>query len=96
MRAPGSTECAVNNTIMHKVCEDVGLPIDPAKDEGPATTISFTGIEIDSDTMETRLPKAGPLKAELANWRGRKACRKRELLSLIGVLSHACKVVRVG
>ena len=35
--------------------------------------------------METRLPKVK-----------RKACRKRELLSLTGVLSHACKVVRAG
>lgn len=27
---------------------------------------------------------------------GRKACKKRDLLSLIGVLSHACKAVRAG
>ena len=29
-------------------------------------------------------------------WRGRRVCKKRELLSLIGLLSHACKVVRAG
>ena len=32
----------------------------------------------------------------LATWRGRKACKKRDLLSLIGVLSHASKAVRAG
>ena len=32
----------------------------------------------------------------MERWAQRKACRKRELLSLIGKLSHACKVVRVG
>ena len=37
-----------------------------------------------------------PLKATLAKLRGRKACKKRELLSLIGSLSHACKAVRAG
>jgi len=29
-------------------------------------------------------------------WRVRKACTKRELLSLIGQLQHACCVVKVG
>ena len=32
----------------------------------------------------------------LTSWCGWKACKKRELLSLIGSLSHACKVVRAG
>ena len=32
----------------------------------------------------------------LQQWRGRKACRKRHLLSLIGSLSHAAKVVKPG
>lgn len=36
------------------------------------------------------------MRVELGKWRGRKACQKRELLSLIGVLSHACKAVRAG
>ena len=59
---------------MHKVCEGVGLPIDPAKDEGPATTIAFTGIEIYSDTMETQLPKIKLDRlnvATLPKWCGR-------------------------
>ncbi len=48
--------------------------------------------------MEIRLPqeKLGRMRAELRGWRGKKASKKRELLSLIGVLSHACKVVRSG
>ena len=36
------------------------------------------------------------LRDLLAIWRGRKACRKRESLSLVGVLAHAGKVVRAG
>ncbi len=36
------------------------------------------------------------LTSDLAGWRGRKACRKRDLLSLIGMLSHGCKVIRAG
>jgi len=45
--------------------------------------------------MEIRLPedKAQELTAALEQWVGRQKCRKRELLSLIGKLAHACKVV---
>ena len=91
---PDSPECQVNADIMHQTCEEMGLPTEPEKDEGPATVIPF----LDSAALEIRLPeeKFSRLRAELARWRGRKACRKRELLSLIGLLSHACKAVRAG
>ena len=48
--------------------------------------------------LEICLPaeKLERLRVELGKWRGEKACRKRDLLSLIGVLSHACKAVRAG
>ena len=45
-----------------------------------------------------RLPeeKLKELRATLQSWRGMKSCRKRELLSIIGSLSHACKAIRAG
>ena len=48
--------------------------------------------------MEVRLPqeKLRKLKTVLGTWRGRKACRKRDILSLIGSLTHACRAVRPG
>ena len=36
------------------------------------------------------------LRGMIANWRGKKACKKRDLLSLIGSLTHTCKVIRPG
>ena len=83
--APDSQECERNTTIMHETCEEVGLPTEPKKDEGPATTISFLGMELDTVALEIRLPaeKLECLRAELGKWRGKKACRKRDLLSLI-------------
>ncbi len=93
-----AAECERNNAIMHETCTRLGLPPEPEKDEGPATCITFLGIELDTAELELRLPqdKLARLTTELAGWRGRKACKKRDLLSLIGVLSHACKVVRAG
>ena len=76
----------------------VGLPVEPEKDEGPATKIGVLMLELDSEALEVRLPpeKLCHLRALLASWRGRKACRKRELLSLIGFLTHEGKAVRAG
>ena len=83
---------------MHETCRDVGLPVEPEQDKGPTTCLPFTGIELDTTAMEPSLPqeKLSRLRRELGRWRGRKACRKRELLLLIGPLSHACKVIRPG
>ena len=96
--SPGSGKCGTYMDIMHRVCEDAAMPIEPEKDEGPATTISFLGLELDSVAGEIRLPqeKLQKLRAMLGRWRGRKACKKRELLSLIGLLTHAGRAVRPG
>ena len=93
--SPATTECSDNARTMHEVCERVGFAVEPEKDECPATIL---GIELDSMALEVCLPQAKlvPPKAALQTWRGRKACRKWELLSLIGSLSHACKAVRAG
>ena len=48
--------------------------------------------------MQLRLPRErlAQLRECILTWRGRKCCTKRELLSLIGSLQHAAKVVRPG
>ena len=62
------------------------------------TCISCLGLELDTIALEIRLPqeKLKLLKATLASWRGRKAAKKRELLSLVGTLMHASKAIRAG
>ena len=54
--APGSTECFTNARIMHEVCNTLGMPTEPDKDEGPATVLSFLGLELDTVAREVRLP----------------------------------------
>ena len=94
----GSQECGSNMSSMFDVCMKAGLPIEPSKTVGPAAAICFLGMELDSNEGTIRLPadKLRDLKAQLRTWRTRRACRKRELLSLLGLLNHACKAVRVG
>ena len=95
---PGSEECTNNISIMHRAFEEVGLPVEPEKDEGPDTCITCLGLDLDTVALEVRLPpaKLRHLRSLLASWRGRKACRKRELLSLLGILTHASKAVKAG
>ena len=95
---PGMGERGRNLSILKETCERWGLPLDKEKEDGPATAITFLGIEVDALAGELRLPasKLAELVSLVKRWRGRKSCRKRELLSIIGSLSHACKVVLAG
>lgn len=77
---------------------ELGIPLAPDKVEGPTTRLSFLGIELDTIAMTASLPKhkLQRLQDMLVTWHDRKACTKRELLSLVGVLQHATMVVRFG
>ena len=80
------------------IWKSLGVPVTPSKAEGPTTCLCFLGIELDTVHLTARLPsdKLERLQSLLATWGDKKACAKRELLSLIGVLQHASAVVRYG
>ena len=81
-----------------RVCDSLGLPSAPEKLGGPATSLTFLGIEIDTVQQELRLPakKLRRLQQTLAHWASKINPTKLELQSLIGLLSHAATVVRPG
>ena len=91
-----SDECHRNMALMHDTCAQAGLPLEPSKTQGPVSKLTFLGIELDSTAMEIRLPdeKLAQTINIIAQWRHRTACIKRDLLSLIGILAHASKVVK--
>eukprot|EP00117_Sycon_ciliatum_P020140 scpid38648/ scgid18029/ len=96
---PRST-AAVHKATILQVLDNLGVPVaeGPDKVAGPATSLSVLGLEIDTVAMEIRLPaeKLRDLQERLDRWQLRASCRKRELLSLIGLLSFAAKVVAAG
>ena len=93
-----STECRSNLEVMLEICSWLGVPLKEDKLEGPSTELTFLCIILDTTRGEIRLPeqKLEELKQLISTWRDKQACKKRELLSLIGKLSHACKVVQAG
>jgi len=106
---PASPHCQEALQATLKLCRDLGVPVADEKTEGPATTLTFLGIEIDSCHRQLRLPqeKLRDLCRLLAQWMPRnrpprqghtprRTGTKRDLLSLIGLLNHAATVVRPG
>jgi len=82
------------NTIL-KVFRSMGVPVADETLEGPSQCFTFLGIEIDSVCSSIRLPpdKLSHLSNLLGSWVVQKKCIRSEILSLIGSLSFACKVV---
>ena len=95
---PQSDLCQHNLKVVKDTCDQLGVPIEADKTEGPSTCITFLGMELDSINLVIRLPesKLVRLRQLLQEWSGCKAMRKRDLLSLIGYLQHASKAVRQG
>lgn len=95
---PQSPRCAEYLSILNRECTALGIPIADHKRDGPTTCLTFLGIEVDTVAGQLRLPaeKLQRLKTLLREWGNRKSCRRKELESLIGLLNHACKVVRPG
>ena len=71
---------------MLETCEHLGVPLKVDKLEGPSTSLTFLGITLDTVQMEIQLPpeRLEALNLAIQTWRGKRACRKHELLSLIG------------
>ena len=95
---PDSSICQHNLDIFTQVCKELGIPLATEKVEDPSTSLTFLGILIDTHLMEIRLPddKLQRIHQELSRWLHRKVATKREILSLVGLLQHATKVVRSG
>ena len=73
-------------------------PLAHHKSEGPASSLTFLGIGIDTVHFQLSLPAEKPerLQTLLRQWLPRRACTRKELDSLIGHLSHAATVIRPG
>jgi hypothetical protein len=83
--------------IIH-IFQRLGVPLAPEKTMGPLTVLEYLGVILDTDLMQARLPliKVQRVVALLDEFAQRKSCTKRELLSLLGHLNFACRVIVPG
>ena len=98
MEQPASPRCGHRLETFLRVCNLLGVPVALDKLEGPSTSLTFLGLELDSNRQEIRLPptKIREITAELDRWSCAHKTTKRKLLSLIGVLSFAARAVPAG
>ena len=84
--------------IALSTCETLHFPVASEKTVGPSTALTFLGIQIDTVAGTVLLPpeKLHQLHVLLEQWMNRRAPIKRELLSLLGHLSHAATVIPPG
>ena len=95
---PASPICQQQLDILLAVCAYLGVPIATEKTEGPTTALTFLGILLDTLHLEERLPldKHSHLIALLEMTISRRKCTQKELLSLLGKLIFAARVVLPG
>ena len=95
MGSPNSATCYNNFAIIQGTWQELGIPLEREKLEGQSHSLTFLGIELDTIHMEARFAndKLKQIRTLLTSWLTPK---KATILSLVGVLQHASKVVRPG
>ena len=79
--APASLKCSTSLQFALQLCDNLGVPVAAHKTEGPATRVTFLGIQIDSVAMQLSLAsdKLTRIRALVLSWRSRRAATKKEL-----------------
>ena len=90
--------CAAQLESFTTWCETIGIPLAPEKTEGPASTITFAGIELDSVRMEARIPqeKLDRYRKLVSDYKNKKKITLVELQRVIGSLQHCSYIVPAG
>ena len=95
---PHSPLCQHSPEKLTRLCDTLGIQMASEKVEGPTSFLSIFRITLDTHRMEIHLPqdKLTRIQEMLSCWLNKKKTSKRKILSLVGLLQHAMKVVRCG
>ena len=85
-------------SLLTYIFASLGIPLSAKKTVGPTKSLEYLGIILDSEKMEARLPqdKLARICEMLMSFKSKKSCTKKELLSLLGHLNFACRVIHPG
>ena len=84
--------------LLKQIFQYLGIPLAPDKVYSPSKVLEFLGIILDTQLMQARLSpeKIQKLQQAISSLQSHRKCTKRQLLSLIGSLSFATRVVVPG
>ena len=96
--APTHAKCEQALKIMLDTCHDAGFPVQPTKVTAPANQVKFLGVYMDtvSKTLSIDVERLSEIKDLTAQALTLTHLTKRQLLSLVGKLSFAARVVHTG
>ena len=96
--ASHSHKCQLAYKTMLATCEQLGFPVAHAKCKGPMACLSFLGIEVDTASMQLRLPanKLERVNNVVNKWVGRKCITKKELSRWQAISNMPAKWYLVG
>lgn len=87
--SPNHASPATHLTTTQKLLSKLGIPIASEKTEGPATSLEFLGIKLDSEKVERII-------SVILNITSAQQISKRELLFLLGHLNFTMRIVPQG
>ncbi len=90
--------CQQSIDVFNETARLAGFTLQDAKCTAATQVIEFLGIEINTvlGTLSITEQRMNEITEELVAWQERRICTKRELLSIIGRLAFASRVVRAG
>ena len=90
--------CHKTLNTFHKLCEEIGIPINHNKTEGPSISLSFLGIQLDTIANQASLPldKVNKYTDLMQDFLNRKTVRLHEMQKVIGSLQFTTSVVTPG
>ena len=90
--------CSDDLNTFKLICKEIGVPLAPNKTVGPSQIITYLGIEFDTVKTTIRLPtdKLEKSRALINEVLSCKRPRVSVMMSLLGLLSFACTVIRPG
>ena len=95
---PPGTEATKTMALLTLILNKLGLEYSIPKTIGPTTCLEYLGITLDTLAMECRLPedKLQRLSCLVEEFLGKSRCTQHELMSLLGHLAFAARVVPPG
>ena len=96
--ANSKSACDEALAVLIELVQSLGFEVAWNKVEGPASTLTFLGVEIDCVARTLSLPpdKLVKMKLLVEGWVGKHKVTKKSLQSLLGKLNWASRVVQGG
>ena len=89
------SRCQTALTTFKQLCQDIGVPLASETTVGPACSLEFAGIFLDTRSMQASLPpdKVSKFMTYINDLQTSKSATLKQIQSLAGMLNFACVVI---